>query len=204
MPGAEPLSDQDEVEIQAIFKPAANDPRRGFQPVQAEHPPPPDPPPHGAAPDRPHGRLRAEACRRSRKSSARSYQDFLIRVTSFFRDPPAFEVLREHDLPRPDRATGPTISRSASGWPAARPARRSTRVAIALSRRWADAPPATPIKILATDINERRWRSRASGLYIENIAADVSPERLRRFFTRVDNALPDQQDHPRSVHLLAA
>ena len=31
-----------------------------------------------------------------------------------------------------------------------------------------------------------RWRRPARGLYLENIELDVSPERLRRFFTKVD------------------
>ncbi len=45
----------------------------------------------------------------------------------------------------------------------------------------------SPVKILATDVNERALEVARAGMYIENIEADVSPERLRRFFTQVDN-----------------
>jgi two-component system, chemotaxis family, CheB/CheR fusion protein len=47
-------------------------------------------------------------------------------------------------------------------------------------------PEAFPIKILATDLNEAALEKARSGLYVDNIEMDVSPERLRRFFVRVD------------------
>ena len=50
-----------------------------------------------------------------------------------------------------------------------------------------DHSMSTPVKILATDVNERALEVARAGMYVENIAADVSPERLRRFFTQVDN-----------------
>ena len=41
-----------------------------------------------------------------------------------------------------------------------------------------------PAQIFATDISERAVRKAREGLYPETIAADVSSERLRRFFLR--------------------
>ena len=52
------------------------------------------------------------------------YQDFLIRVTEFFRDPAAFDALRHDVLPALCEGRSPK-SRSASGFPAAQRARRS-------------------------------------------------------------------------------
>ena len=44
----------------------------------------------------------------------------------------------------------------------------------------------TPIQIFATDIEEIALTKARTGRYIENIALDISAERLRRFFTKVD------------------
>jgi two-component system CheB/CheR fusion protein len=44
-----------------------------------------------------------------------------------------------------------------------------------------------PVKILATDLDEVALQRARSGYFIENIALDVSPERLRGFFIRVNN-----------------
>ena len=43
-----------------------------------------------------------------------------------------------------------------------------------------------PIRLFATDLDEGTLAKARTGLYIENIELDVSPERLRRFFTKVD------------------
>src|SRR5207244_290548 len=48
------------------------------------------------------------------------------------------------------------------------------------------APP--PVKILATDLNETALGRARAGVYVDNIEIDVSPERLRRYFARVDNS----------------
>ena len=61
-----------------------------------------------------------------------------------------------------------------------------------------------PLQIFATDINEAAIEKARRGVYIENIAADVSPERLARFFVRAGEGIPGQQDASGSVHLLPA
>ena len=43
-----------------------------------------------------------------------------------------------------------------------------------------------PVQIFATDLNERGIERARAGLYSKNIAEDVSPERLRRFFTEAE------------------
>src|SRR5206468_457408 len=50
---------------------------------------------------------------------------------------------------------------------------------------YASAAPESPaVQIFATDIDERALIVAREGVYSLNDAADVSPERLRRFFTR--------------------
>ena len=65
--------------------------------------------------------------RSTRTSSPRSSTRILINVTGFFRDPPAWEYLRERGPARAARAAGDRASRSACGAPAAPRARRRTR-----------------------------------------------------------------------------
>ena len=114
------------------------------------------------------------------------YQDFLIRVTSFFRDPKSFDVLSREIFPilikqRPtDEPIRIWVSGCATG-------EEVYSIAIGLMEALGDHSMSTPVKILATDVNERALEVARTGKYIENIAVDVSPERLRRFFTRVDN-----------------
>ncbi|MGA7495286.1 MAG: chemotaxis protein CheB [Isosphaeraceae bacterium] len=114
------------------------------------------------------------------------YQDFLIRVTSFFRDPKSFDVLSREIFPilikqRPtDEPIRIWVSGCATG-------EEVYSIAIGLMETLGDHSMSTPVKILATDVNERALEVARAGMYIENIAADVSPERLRRFFTQVDN-----------------
>ncbi len=43
-----------------------------------------------------------------------------------------------------------------------------------------------PIQIFGTDVSEEAVAKARSGVYIENIAADVSPQRLRRFFIPIE------------------
>ncbi|HKQ92985.1 MAG TPA: CheR family methyltransferase [Blastocatellia bacterium] len=43
-----------------------------------------------------------------------------------------------------------------------------------------------PVQIFATDLNEKSIETARAGLYSKNIADDISPERLRRFFTEAD------------------
>jgi two-component system CheB/CheR fusion protein len=43
-----------------------------------------------------------------------------------------------------------------------------------------------PVQIFATDISDRGIEKARAGLYSKHTAEDVSPERLRRFFTEAD------------------
>jgi two-component system CheB/CheR fusion protein len=50
-----------------------------------------------------------------------------------------------------------------------------------------------PIQIFATDVSEDAVQRARAGAYPASIAADVSPERLRRFFTRIDGAIASRR-----------
>jgi two-component system CheB/CheR fusion protein len=113
------------------------------------------------------------------------YEDLLIRVTQFFRDPAAFEALKEKVFPGlvigrlPDRPLRIWVAGCSTG-------EEVYSLAIALLEFLTTQEKTLPIKILATDLNEAALDKARIGLYVDNIEADVSPERLRRFFVRTN------------------
>ncbi len=115
------------------------------------------------------------------------YQDFLIRVTQFFRDPAAFEALKEHVFPTlvKDR----TASRPIRIWVAGCSTGEEVySLAICLYEYLGNQTAEVPLKILATDLDESALEKARAGIYLDNIEIDVSPERLRRFFHRTDGS----------------
>jgi two-component system CheB/CheR fusion protein len=109
-------------------------------------------------------------------------KDLLISVTNFFRDPEAFQAL-EQAVPMLFRDKGPNDA--VRVWvPGCATGEEAYSIAILLSEhaRTLDAPPA--IQIFATDLDEEAIHIARAGAYPEAIAADVSEERLRRFFLK--------------------
>jgi two-component system CheB/CheR fusion protein len=114
------------------------------------------------------------------------YRDFLIRVTQFFRDPESFDVLREKVFPPILQNRPPTspvriwVAGCATG-------EEVYSLAMCLLEYLADTRKSVPIKILATDLSEAALEKARSGIYPDNIEIDVSAERLRRFFVRINS-----------------
>lgn len=113
------------------------------------------------------------------------YQDFLIRVTQFFRDPEAFEAIKEKVFPALSKnrpANSPIriwVAGCATG-------EEAYSLAMCLLEFLDGRPETTGTKILATDLNEAALEKARAGVYPDNIEIDVSEERLRRFFVRSD------------------
>lgn len=107
-------------------------------------------------------------------------QDLLISVTNFFRDKESFDELKASlsDLFEGKRAGDHVrvwVVASATG-------EEAYSVAMLLSE-YADQLPSKPtIQIFATDIDEEAIGVAREGRYPETIMADVTEERLRRFF----------------------
>jgi two-component system, chemotaxis family, CheB/CheR fusion protein len=111
-------------------------------------------------------------------------QDILIRVTRFFRDSEAFEALSRRVLPALLRKTTP--ARSVRIWvPGCSTGEEAYSIAICLLEAEEQLQSRASLQVFATDINEAAIERARRGAYIENIAADVSPKRLTRFFVRV-------------------
>jgi two-component system CheB/CheR fusion protein len=111
------------------------------------------------------------------------YQDMLINVTSFFRNPAVFETMKAEVFPKM------LANRGADGpiriWtPACASGEETYSVAIALLEYLGDKAPQTRVQFFGTDVREASISKARAGAYPENIQADVSAERLRRFFTK--------------------
>ncbi len=111
------------------------------------------------------------------------YQDLLIPVTSFFRDPQAFEALKSSVFPAilKDKSTKGSIRIWAPGCSTGE---ETYSLAMALLEFLGARAPSLRIQLFGTDANERGIDKARSGVYLEQIAQDVSPERLRRFFVK--------------------
>jgi len=112
------------------------------------------------------------------------YQDLLIGVTSFFRDLPAIEALTRDVFPKLIE------SRSAEAplrlWvPGCSTGEEVYTLAICLLELLGSTATNPSVQIFGTDVSEAAVVKARAGIYPEKIAADVSPERLARFFTRI-------------------
>jgi PAS domain S-box-containing protein len=113
-------------------------------------------------------------------------QDILIGVTSFFRDPEAFEVLRQEVIPRLFAERDP--DEPVRIWHACCSTGEEVYSTAMLIREYLDEQRLdVKVKLFATDIDEAAIARARAGLYSDDIAADVGEERLKRFFTRVDH-----------------
>ncbi len=113
----------------------------------------------------------------------RLYQDILIHVTRFFRSARAFDALRDHVLP--ELLAARTAERPLRIWvPGCASGEEAYSLAITVLEFLGDRAADVPIQIFATDIADHAIDQARTGVYGEEIAADVSPERLQRFFTR--------------------
>jgi two-component system CheB/CheR fusion protein len=111
------------------------------------------------------------------------YGDLLIGVTSFFRDPELFTVLSETVFP--EMLKGREPGGSIRIWvPGCATGQEAYSVAISVIESLGNAPTATPIQVFATDLSEAAITIARAGLYPHSIEADLTPERLRRFFVK--------------------
>ena len=114
------------------------------------------------------------------------YQDLLIHVTRFFRDAESFEVLSSKVFPKIAAERGP--NQAIRIWvPGCSTGEEAYSVAIALLEFLGNQAGGVPVQIFATDVSETAIDQARSGTYPESIATDVSPERLRRFFTKAES-----------------
>jgi two-component system CheB/CheR fusion protein len=113
------------------------------------------------------------------------YQDLLINVTEFFRNAEVFEFLASDVFPRivKDRPAEQAIRLWASGCSSGEEA---YSLAIVLLEFLGEKAFQTRIQLFGTDLSENAIELARTGFYPESSLVAVSPERLRRFFSRVE------------------
>ena len=110
------------------------------------------------------------------------FKELLIGVTSFFRDPAAWDHLAQEVLPELFRSR-PTTGTLRAWVPGCSTGEEAYSLAIVLSEALDQlAPQNLTFQIFATDLDRDAIEKARQGIYPANIAADISPERLRRFF----------------------
>ena len=115
------------------------------------------------------------------------FKDLLIGVTSFFRDSQAFEVLKDKVIPSLVKNQGNDaplriwIAGCATG-------EEAYSLAILFAEALSEQRKQLNVQIFACDIDIEAIEVARAAIYPDSIAADVSPERLDRFFLKENNA----------------
>jgi two-component system CheB/CheR fusion protein len=110
-------------------------------------------------------------------------RELLISVTSFFRDPDAFQVLEQRIIPRlfinkqPHDQVRVWVAGCATG-------EEAYSIAMLLVEHWERLPARPALQVFATDLDEHAIAIARDGLYSDADVADLSEERLQRFFFR--------------------
>ena len=113
------------------------------------------------------------------------FNDLLINVTGFFRESETFDALKQIVLPR--LLAGHGAADAVRVWvPGCSSGEEVYSLAIALTEYMNAAGEHFPIQVFGTDISEPALAKARGGRYPEGVAADISPERLRNFFNRVE------------------
>jgi len=113
-------------------------------------------------------------------------KDLLINVTSFFRDPKVFEFLAQQIIP--GMVEGRTSDRPLRVWIAGCSTGEETYSLVMLLREAIAAEKSNlKLQIFASDVDSDAVATAREGLYPESIAADVTPARLARFFSKEEH-----------------
>ncbi|MFT3914905.1 MAG: chemotaxis protein CheB [Anaeromyxobacteraceae bacterium] len=115
------------------------------------------------------------------------FKELLIGVTSFFRDPSSWEVLEKEVLP--DLVAARAGAGTLRAWvPGCSTGEEAYSLAISLKEAIAAKKLSSHlgVQIFATDLDADAIEKARLGTYPANIAADVPPDRLRRYFVQDD------------------
>jgi two-component system CheB/CheR fusion protein len=127
-----------------------------------------------------------ELLRRSPAEVTALFNDILINVTDFFRDPEVFEALKLTVLPQliKGRASGGLPLRI---WvPGCASGEEAYSIGICLLEIFETTGHHAPVQIFATDISESALERARAGIYQETSMAGISAERRRRYFVKMD------------------
>ena len=116
------------------------------------------------------------------------FNELLIGVTSFFRDPAVWEFLREKVVP--EILAARSVGGALRAWvPGCSTGEEAYSLAMIFKEVLAQEKSARglTLQIFATDLDKSAIDRARQGHYPTNVASDVSAERLHRFFVREEN-----------------
>ncbi|MFH1617225.1 MAG: CheR family methyltransferase [Candidatus Margulisiibacteriota bacterium] len=115
------------------------------------------------------------------------YEDLLINVTSFFRDPKVFNTLKKLVIPAILKNKG--RNQEVRIWvPGCSSGEEAYSIAICLTEAMTGKTKDLTVRIFATDISDASIDRARQGIFSKHISRDVSPERLKRFFVQSGNS----------------
>ncbi|MHC1737681.1 MAG: chemotaxis protein CheB [Ignavibacteriaceae bacterium] len=118
------------------------------------------------------------------------FRDILIGVTNFFRDPEVFAALEKTIIPK--LFLGKSSESVIRVWiPGCSTGEEAYSIAILLQEHIDTLKQSYKVQIFATDIDAKAIAIARAGFYPASIAADITPERLSRFF----KSEPDNRTH---------
>ena len=120
---------------------------------------------------------------KNREEASALCESFFITVTQFFREPEVFEELKKTVFPAlvENRGSRDPIRI----WvPGCATGEEAYSIVICLMEFLEDAKKSFPFEIFATDVSEAAIEKARAGIYRDAALANVSPERLTRFFIR--------------------
>lgn len=118
---------------------------------------------------------------------AQLFNDLLINVTTFFRDPELSDYLKNNLLPEIVRSK--KHNEPIRIWvPACSTGQEVYSLAILLIEVLGEQYTHLPIQIFATDLSESAINKARLGVYNKDEVTEVSPKRLQRFFTKMDGS----------------
>lgn len=113
------------------------------------------------------------------------FREMLISVTNFFRDSELFDVMKKKVLPNLFESI--TDDSPLRVWvPGCATGEEAYSIAILLVEIMKEKQSLFPVQIFATDIDDAAIETARQGIYPDSIAADVSAERLKKFFIKED------------------
>jgi len=127
----------------------------------------------------------AERLRKDPREANMLFQDLLIGVTNFFRDPDAFSMLERQVIPElfSNKGADDTVR----VWvPGCATGEEAYSIAILLRENAAKSQGAPKLQIFATDIDEVALDTARTGRYPAAVAKDIPAHRLERYLLRED------------------
>lgn len=117
------------------------------------------------------------------------FKELLIGVTRFFRDPELWQQIKAEVIPAllASQPRGGTLRAWSAGCSSGEEAYSLAICFLEAVQELKPAPPCT-LQILATDLDPDAINKARAGLYPADISADVSAERLQRFFVQKERS----------------